>query len=563
MLGRTLAERYRLVQRIGAGGMGTVYRAQHLLLRRDVALKLLAPELTRDPVMRERFLREAQATHMLRHPNIVEVFDVAVDGNRVFLVMELLEGDSLASWMGTGPLDVVQSLRFARPVVAALARAHSLGVVHRDIKPENVFVARRSSVDPWDYSVKVLDFGIAHLRHEARLTAPGEVFGTPEYLASELARGEPCQPASDLYAVGVMLFEMVTGALPFDGDLARIVEHHRSTPPPSARARNPAVPVALDALIVQLMDKDPGARPASATVLGELLDALLARLDPAASGVRPRLGRPTLALGDSPRDDDDDEDQRKTVPRSLDTPPSLATLRQHHATFEAAVAAVYPDGAPTWVEETLRSLNAAMTALDAVATQRRAAVREMADQARSQQERRETLLDAVAEASRAQTAAAARLTAVKAQLAEARTQETTTLNAIALCWDDLGPAPPHPGLMDDTRAAQMERLGAEASRWRTLHAALGALREEHAATEARAEEAQRALAEARDALQHLEASVQQGEEDIRARSAQTGIELETLYGFVHDNADALAHHLRDLPAARGLITWASPIARSA
>ena len=110
MLGRVLAERYRLLQRIGAGGMGTVYRAQHLLLRREVALKLLASELTRDPVMRERFLREAQATHMLRHPNIVEVFDVALDGSRVFLVMELLEGEGLASRLGAGPIDVVRTL---------------------------------------------------------------------------------------------------------------------------------------------------------------------------------------------------------------------------------------------------------------------------------------------------------------------------------------------------------------------------------------------------------------------------------------------------------------------
>ncbi len=562
MLGRTLAERYRLVQRIGAGGMGTVYRAQHLLLRRDVALKLLSPELTRDPVMRERFLREAQATNMLRHPNIVEVFDVATDGSRVFLVMELLVGDSLASCMGAGPMEVIQALRFVRPVAAALARAHSLGVVHRDIKPENVFVSRATS---GEFVVKVLDFGIAHLRYEARLTAPGEVFGTPEYLAPELARGESCQPASDLYAVGVMLFEMVTGALPFDGDMAAIIEHHRATPAPSARARNPALPTALDDLILRLMAKDPGARPPSAAALGEMLDSLLGRLDPAYSGVRKRLGKATLSLGGNGRDDDpdDDDDTRKTVPRSLDTPPSLATLRQHRATFEAAVAVAYPDGPTDWVAETLRALNAAMMALDTVESQRRAVVREIADHARQQQARREALLDSAAEASRALSLAEAELAAAVAHVSEARGQESALLNTIALRWDDLGTPSPHPGLMDEARAAQMESLGAEATRWRELHRRLAGLRSAQAAAEARVESARQTLAGARDAVAALERATQSHDEAMRARAVQTGIELDVLYGFVQKSADALAAHLRDLPAARGLITWLGPVAHSA
>jgi serine/threonine-protein kinase len=558
MLGRVLAERYRLLQRIGAGGMGTVYRAQHLLLRREVALKLLASELTRDPVMRERFLREAQATHMLRHPNIVEVFDVALDGSRVFLVMELLEGDGLASWLGAGPIDVVRTLRVVRPVVAALARAHSLGVVHRDIKPENVFIARQPEGDA---VVKVLDFGIAYLRHEARLTAPGEVFGTPEYLAPEIARGEDCVPASDLYAVGVMLFEMVTGTQPFDGDLTQLIAHHRSTPAPSARARNPEIPAELDALIARLLQKDPAARTASAAVLGEQLDAMLDELDPPQRSVRAKLPRPSTP----PADDRApvEETHHATLPRPQATPPSLATLRQRRATFEAAVAAAYPEHAPAWIADALRALNAAMHGLDAIESQRRLALRAMAERTRAQQERREALQDALAEVSDTQARAEVAARAAAAQLADARAREVGVLNEITLAWNDLGPPPSHPGAMDESRAQQMEALGAEAARWRRARADVAAQRAHLVGAEAALESTTRAGEDALSALLALEDEAARDDDTLRSGAAQTAVELDALYAAVQENSDALLSHLGDLPIARGLITWLGPAARSA
>lgn len=561
LLGRVLAERYRLLQRIGAGGMGTVYRAQHLLLRREVALKLLASELTRDPVMRERFLREAQATHMLRHPNIVEVFDVALDGSRVFLVMELLEGEGLASWLGAGPLDVVRTLRVVRPVVAALARAHSLGVVHRDIKPENVFIARQPEGDP---VVKVLDFGIAHLRHEARLTAPGEVFGTPEYLAPEIARGEDCVPASDLYAVGVMLFEMVTGTQPFDGDLAQLIAHHRDTPAPSARARNPAIPAELDALIGTLLRKDPAARGGGAAALAERLDAMLDELDPPQRSGRARLPRPSAPSVEAGATTETslETDRHPTVPRAL-TPPSLATLRQRRATFEAAVAAAYPEQAPAWVAGALRAINAAMHGLDAIESQRRLALRAMTERTRAQQERRESLQDALAEASDAQARAEVAARAAASQLADARAREVAVLNEITLRWNDLGQPPSHPGAMDEARAAQMEALGAEAMRWRGARAEVSAARAHLAETHAALEAATRAGEDALSALLALEDEAARDDDTLRARAAQTASELDALYAAVQENSDALLAHLAELPIARGLITWLGPAARSA
>ncbi len=562
MLGRTLAERYRLLQRIGAGGMGTVYRAQHLLLRREVALKLLASELTRDPVMRERFLREAQATHMLRHPNIVEVFDVALDGSRVFLVMELLEGEGLASWLGAGPLDVVRTLRVVRPVVAALARAHSLGVVHRDIKPENVFIARQPEGDA---VVKVLDFGIAHLRHEARLTAPGEVFGTPEYLAPEIARGEDCVPASDLYAVGVMLFEMVTGTQPFDGDLTQLIAHHRATPAPSARARNPLIPLELDALIARLLQKDPAARVGSAAALGAQLDVMLDELDPPQPTGRARVARPSAPAADTASRSAAkvDEDGHATHPRGLETPPSLATLRQRRATFEAAVAAAYPEQAPAWVTDALRALNAAMHGLDAIESQRRLALRAMAERTRAQQERRESLQDGLAEASDTQARAEVAARAAASLFADARAREVAVLNEITLRWNDLGPPPSHPGAMDESRAQQREALGAEAARWRRARADVAAQRAQLTEANAALESSTRAGEDALSALLALEDEAARDDDTLRSGAAQTAAELDALYAAVQENSNALLAHLGDLPIARGLISWLGPIARSA
>ncbi len=282
VVGSTLSGRYLVVRRIGVGGMGSVYAARHLLLQRDVALKLLAPKMTRDPVMRERFLREAQTTSSLRHPNIVEVYDVVEEGRRVFLVMELLEGESLASRLNTGPMPVIESVRLMIPVASALSLAHGLGVVHRDLKPENLFVARGGDGVS---SVKVVDFGIAFLRNRVRLTAPGQIFGTPGYLAPEIARGEHCVPASDLYALGVVLFELITGSLPFDATDNRHYAPHRSGSAPSARERNHEVPERLDALLRSLLHEEPSARPPSAAAVEAELQAVLADLAPV-SGLR-------------------------------------------------------------------------------------------------------------------------------------------------------------------------------------------------------------------------------------------------------------------------------------
>ncbi|MDB4929910.1 MAG: serine/threonine protein kinase, partial [Myxococcaceae bacterium] len=465
MVGRTLASRYKILRRVGAGGMGSVYRARHVILRHDVALKLLSPELTRDPVMRERFVREAQATNLLKHPNIVDIWDVAEEGNRVFLVMEFLEGESLAQRMQNGPVGVREAVEIAIPVCHALGRAHSLGVVHRDVKPENVFLVRDPS---GALRVKVLDFGIVHMRSEVRLTMPGEIFGTPEYLASELARGEPCGPASDLYALGVMLFEMVTGTLPFNGTVHQLIEHHARSAPPSMRSRLPSVPAALDVLVLALMQKSPAERPPSAA---DVLDALAGILELESTAAAP-AGAPTSAPP-AERGGAGETTLLSIERDSLPAAVSIPTLRHQVATFHAAAEAAFPSGdMPETMRDLLRRFNANVDRLRALEDDRRGLIVELTERDRRHQRERDELLGELRQIMVEHEGVAAKLAGLEHREREAKRDEVQVLQELSLAWDTVGPVPSNPRAINVERAMQLEALGAVASQWRAVRAVL-------------------------------------------------------------------------------------------
>ncbi len=256
-----LNDRYQLGQELGRGGMGTVYRAYDPTLEREVAVKMLS-ELGLGTEGRERLLHEAKAIAKLSHPNIVAVYDAGETGETPFIVMEMIEGASLHD---RPPSDFPATVEIAQQVCAALEHAHQHGIVHRDLKPENVLIAE-------DGTAKLMDFGIARSM-ASRLTSEGTVAGTVFYLAPEIALGQEFDGRADLYSLGVMLYELTTGSLPFAaGDpVAVISQHlHASVPPP--RAKRAEIPPLLDTLIVQLMSKDPGARPASAAATRQMLD---------------------------------------------------------------------------------------------------------------------------------------------------------------------------------------------------------------------------------------------------------------------------------------------------
>ena len=543
MVGRTLASRYKLLRRVGAGGMGQVYRARHVILRHDVALKLLSPELTRDPVMRERFVREAQATNLLKHPNIVDIWDVAEEGNRVFLVMEFLEGESLAQRMQSGPMGVRESVEIAIPVCHALGRAHALGVVHRDVKPENVFLAR----DPAGaLRVKVLDFGIVHMRSEVRLTMPGEVFGTPEYLASELARGEPCGPASDLYALGVMLFEMVTGALPFNGTVNDLIRQHAHAAPPSMRSRLPSVPAALDALALSLMQKSPADRPASAT---EVLDALAAILEQESATLAP-AGAAARAYGER-----GGAGEITLVALRSEAPASaVPTLRSRAATFHAAAEAAFPDGAmPDAMRDLLRRFEATVERLRALEDDRRGMLHELGERERRHQRERDELLGELRQVAADREATAGRVEALEARERAARRDEAQAREAMARAWGAVGPAPDDPRAIGVEQAAQAEALGAAATRWRAARATLDGVEAGHAAQR----RALGALDDRRDAVQAtldaLENEARGAARRLQLRAMTAGAEIAELLAALDGEGDAAREMLRAHPVARGLL----------
>lgn len=258
LLGRTIAARYLLVEKVGAGGMGVVYRARHDAAGREVAIKFLLSELALDPTNRQRFLREAKAANRIDHENIIDVADFGeTDDGLVYLVMEYLHGISLAEEVTRGRLRVPRAIHVAMQCASALARAHELDVVHRDIKPENIYLLPGEGGRDF---VKLLDFGLAHMKGELRLTATGAVFGTPEYMAPEQARGAPLTGLADLYALGCVIFEMLTGQPPFSGSTPDLILQHMRHPAPLASSKQSDIPAAIDAIVARLLEKDPTKR---------------------------------------------------------------------------------------------------------------------------------------------------------------------------------------------------------------------------------------------------------------------------------------------------------------
>jgi len=279
---------YRLLERLGEGGMGAVYRAVHRKLGRAVAIKVLQRDLTSDRGMINRFFHEARAANTIRHENVIEVYDFVEDGESVYFVMELLRGRDLHDTLhrngpDSAPLSPRRAVRVLEQVAAGLHATHLRGIVHRDLKPENIFLCHRNGVDDF---VKIIDFGIAKMsRPDGLSTVAGAVLGTPEYIAPEQARGIHVDGRADIYSLGCIAFEMLTLHQLFGGGTrTQVLTNQIRLQPPPLRHYAPELPPSLESAVMRALAKDPEERPPTALAFAESLVGALGEplADPAA-----------------------------------------------------------------------------------------------------------------------------------------------------------------------------------------------------------------------------------------------------------------------------------------
>ncbi len=557
LIGRTIGGRYRVESKIGAGGMATVYRASNDVLGRKVAIKFLAPDLAQDATQRQRFLREARATNRIRHEHIVDITDYGDEGKLVYLVMELLEGEPLNHRIARGALPPREAIELLMQVARALARAHELEVIHRDLKPENIFLTQRDG----HTHVKLLDFGLAHVRNETRLTAAGAVFGTPEYLSPEQARGAPnVGPAADLYALGVVFFEMLTARLPFEGSTAELIVKHLRNTPPAPSQFNPSVPAEIDSLVARLLSKDPSQRHRDAYHLLEELQALLALFPEPNSVPTPQVSLTlpaeafveALAKVSQERASMDAPSPSPSHPTTV-----MSTARQwveRRLVFREAMTLAYPSrNAPEWLSNLTIRMDALVDRSVRTESELDRLGRMLAQRESDASGARERIGRALDELSRDESALKRQIEEVQRRNDRATQRAAQGAQEFKLAWDEARTLVGD-GTLEHVEAAQsVETAARRATAWRQAQLELNECRSLLDSRAAGAEDLRFQVSQLKGRLGALNAEVEHEIGELRERVAEFGAQNATIFEELNEVASQIGGHLSEFPSARRVL----------
>ncbi|MEW6734299.1 MAG: serine/threonine-protein kinase [Acidobacteriota bacterium] len=355
LIGTLILEKYRIDRLLGRGGMGAVYEGKHLLLDRAIAIKVMHPQIVVDENAVARFIREAKTSAKLDHPNAVTIYDFGVLENGAFIVMEFISGKSLRTVLSNGALTVEQALEWFTPICAAVDAAHRRDIIHRDLKPENIMLKETAE----GVIVKVVDFGLAKLStsesDSVKLTKSGQVLGTPQYMAPELFDGEDADPRSDIYALGIIFYEMVTGSVPFSGSLETVIAGHLLKEPTSITKVNPAIKIPLDETLKLALNKRRNRRIGSAMEFATALKAAVANCTNA-SVTTPTIKAPSLASMPTLAHEDNLIDKPVSQRQSRSTEPFISQSTNNLNDVEQPTTAI--DQATTLIDNVKLSSSA-------------------------------------------------------------------------------------------------------------------------------------------------------------------------------------------------------------
>lgn len=540
LVGRTIGGRYVLAQRIGAGGMGTVYRARHEVVGRDVAVKFLARHLSAEPSHRERFLREARAANRINHEHIIDITDCGeTPDGLVYLVMEFLDGVPLnVELERAGALPLRRALSIGLQIASALGRAHELDVYHRDIKPENIYLLAGYDGD----FVKILDFGLAQMRGELRLTATGTVFGTPEYMSPEQVRGAEITHLSDLYSLGVVLFEMLAGTKLFEGSTPELIMKHLRVPPRAPSHCRAGIPPEIDALVLRLLAKDPSERPHSAHQLAEDIKARLRGLGESVSDSVPSI-RP---------------EHRTIAPRATETGTGTLVLawRERVEFFGELAARAHGHSPPYWLAQALWRLRERVEWMAAAREELRRRIAEAMQQEESARQSRLQIGRALDELSRDEGKAAAAIGAGEKKLLHARQVLDRSRTALPPAWRAIPPCPPS---LRDPPEHVVDRLLAAGEIARAMREAASTIR--MVAPELEMHRRQREdlsfqVAQLKGRLGSFNAATQLELDDLRSKTRELDEQIERELENVLGESATLVQHFMQFPELHDLVKLA-------